>query len=114
MMTKLTITKLHAYDFGKNALDLVYSLLKNRKQRIKINTTFSTWTNLISSVSQGSVLSSLLFKFCLNNLLLFLQYINICNFADDTTPFVCNETLESVLDKLEGNSERAIFWFEIK
>ena len=28
------------------------------------------------------------------------------------TPFVCDETLESVLDKLEGNSEIAIFWFE--
>ena len=41
-----------------------------------------------------------------------LQGINICNFADETTPFVCDEKLESVLDKLEGNSELAIFWFE--
>ena len=44
----LLSAKLHAYGFGKHALDLVYSCLKNRKQRLKINTTFSTWTNLIS------------------------------------------------------------------
>ena len=29
---------------------LVYSYLKNRNQRVKINTTFSTWTDLISGV----------------------------------------------------------------
>ena len=48
----LLIAKLHAYGFGKNALDLVYSYLKNRKQRVKINTTVSTWTDLISGVPQ--------------------------------------------------------------
>ena len=38
----LLIAKLHAYSLGKSALDLVYSYLKNRKQKLKINTTFST------------------------------------------------------------------------
>ena len=47
---ELLMAKLHAYGFGKNALDLVYSYLKNRKQTVKINMTFSTWTDLISSV----------------------------------------------------------------
>ena len=40
----------------------------------------------------------------------FLQDIDICNFANDMTPFVCYETLESVLHKLEGNSELTIIW----
>ena len=44
----LLTAKLQAYGFGKHALDLVYSCFKNRKQRLKINTIFSTWTNLIS------------------------------------------------------------------
>ena len=46
----LLIAKLHAYGFGKNALDLVYSYLNNRNQRVKINTTFSTWTDLVNGV----------------------------------------------------------------
>ena len=35
----------------------------------------------------------------------------MCNFADEMTPFVYNETL-SVLDKLESNPELVIFWYE--
>ena len=69
----LLIARLHAYGFGKNTLDLVYSYFKNRKQRVKINTTISTnWTDLIGGVSQGSVLGSLLFNIYLSDLFLFL------------------------------------------
>ena len=64
----LLIAKLHAYGFGKNALDLVYGFLKNRKQRVKINTTFSTWTDLINGVPQRSVLGPLIFNIILNGL----------------------------------------------
>ena len=49
----LLVAKRHAYGFVKNALDLVYSYLKNRKQRMKMNTTINTWIDLISFVPQG-------------------------------------------------------------
>ena len=41
------------------------------------------------------IVGPLLFNIFLNDLF-FLQEINICNFAGDTTLFACNETLESV------------------
>ena len=71
---------------------------------MQINTSFSTWTDLIIGLPKASVLGPLFLNIYLNDLFFFLQDINICNFADETTPFVCHE--------LGVNSELAIFWFE--
>ena len=37
---ELLTAKLHAYRFSKEALKLILSYLKHRKQRVKINTTY--------------------------------------------------------------------------
>ena len=58
----LLIAKLHAYGVSKPALKLLKSYLSNRFQRTKINTCFSSWTELLLGVPQGSVLGPLLFK----------------------------------------------------
>ena len=47
----------------------------------------------------------------LNILFLFLNEIDVCNFAYDTTPFVCHKNLTELLEKLERNSELLIYWF---
>ena len=109
---ELLIAKLHAYGFSKSSLTLILSYLKDRWQRIKINTNFSSWTELIQGVPQGSILGPLLFNIYINDLFFVLTDVEICNFADDTTPFVCNQSIEEVLSKLEINAEIAISWFE--
>ena len=38
--------------------------------------------------------------------------IDICNFASNTTPFLCDQALETVLETQKSNSKKAIFWFE--
>ena len=58
----LLIAKLHVYGFSKNALNLIYNYLKDRLQRIKINQSYSSWSELIIGVPQGSVLGPLLFN----------------------------------------------------
>ena len=37
------IAKLHAYGFGRGALFMIHSYLSQRRQRVKINGSFSTW-----------------------------------------------------------------------
>ena len=108
---ELLIAKLHAYGFGRESLMLLLSCLSNRWERTKINTSFSSWTELLQGVPQGSFLGPLLFNIYLNDLFFFLD-CNVCNFADDTTPFVCNENLDFVLGELERNSNIAIDWLQ--
>ena len=42
----LLIAKLEAYGFGNSALRFVYNYLKERKQRTKVNGSYSTWREL--------------------------------------------------------------------
>ena len=86
--------------------------MSNRKQRIRINNVFSSWRDLILGMPQGSIRRLLLFNIYLNDLFFFLKDVGICNFADDTTTYISDESLENVLKSLEKNSVLAIRWFE--
>ena len=75
----LIIAKLEAYGFQTDALNLVYDYLSNRKQRVKINETFSCWKNIEYGVPQGSILGPLLFNIHLCDLFYFLEDLDIAS-----------------------------------
>ena len=66
---------------------------------------------MLKGVPQRSVLGPILLNIYLNNLFYFLL-CDVCNFADDTTPYACDKNLEFVLTKLENHSDIVIKWFE--
>ena len=74
---------------GKNILDLLYSYLKNRKERVNINTIISNCIDLISGIPQESVLGFLFLIFFKVDFP-FSYKTNICNFTNGTTHFVCH------------------------
>ena len=97
--------------FSREALRLVNSFLENRRQRVKINGSFSTYKQLSLSVPQGSVLGPLFFNIYINDLLLSIQDTDICNYADDTTIYACDDNLDNVIARLENDSSIIIQWF---
>ena len=108
----LLIAKLHAYGFDYSALKLIKSYLSNRWQRTKINTSFSSWSELITGIPQGSVLGPLLFNIFINDLFYFFDKIDVCNYADDTTLHGCDENLEVLVERLECAANIAVIWFK--
>ena len=93
-------------DLSKDALKLINSDMSDHWQRTKTDKSFSSWYAVLKRVPQGSVLGSVLFNIYLNDLFYFL-HCNICNFADDTTPYVCDKNLNFVMQQLEQQSNIA-------
>ena len=85
---ELLTAKLNAYGFSLPALRLINDYLSNRKQRTKIENTYSTWLDIIFGVPQGSILGPLLFNVFLADLFFTVNDINITSYADDNTPYM--------------------------
>ena len=62
---------------------------------------------------QGSILGLLLFNLSINDLFLFLERTNICNFADDNTIYRCDSVLEIILEDLQHDMKILLNWFKI-
>ena len=69
----LLIAKLKAYGFSKEALILMKSYLKNRKQKVQINNKFNSERDVIAGVPQGSIDGPHLFNLFIIDLTFFIE-----------------------------------------
>ena len=108
----LLIAKMHAYGFNLGSLKLINSYLSNRKQRTKIDSSFSSWAEIILGVPQGSILGPLLFNIYINDIFFFIIESDIANYADDNTLYTSSRYCEETILKLEKDANILIKWFK--
>ena len=101
------IAKLDDYGFKNDALYLIFNYLNNRKQRVKINSSFSSFQNIISGVPSGSLLGPLLFNIFHTDIFLFCP-TEIASYADDNIPYATGDCLKKTLQKVEASNILAL------
>ena len=99
------------YGFDIKTLKLLHSYLKKKWQKPKVNSSFSTWSELLQGLPQGSVLGPILFNIYLNDLFYLTEMTQVCNFTDDTTFYVCEKDL---INRLAPAVSSLRLFYEIK
>ena len=107
----LIIAKLYAYGFDYKAVKLIYDYLSCRFQRVRINSSYSSWKEILKGVPQGSILGPMLFNIYLSDLFISLSETNICSYADDNSPYACKANTDDVITQLQEDSNKLLQWF---
>ena len=106
----LLMAKLEAYRFS-NALLFMLSYVKNRSQRVSINSSFNTWEEIIAAVPKGSILGPLLFNIFLNDIFYLENISFLINYADDNVFYVVDCNLGEVKQNLSQDLLKLSGWF---
>ena len=88
------------------------SYLSERQQRTKVNNTYSTYSDILFGVPQGSTLGPLLFNIYISDMFYGTDICNIASYADYNTPYTSDFNLEEVIQKLELTTNNLFEWFK--
>ena len=81
------IAKLDAYGIDKNSLKQIHSYFFNRKQRVKINDRYSSWSEILFGVTQRSIVRPFLFNIFICDMFYSLEDLDIANYEDDSKTY---------------------------
>ena len=107
----LSVSKLAAYGFDYNSMQILQSIPSIKKQRIKINDAYSKYCEILFGVPQGSILGPLLFNIYICNMFYDINDCDIARYTDDNTPYASSSNLDALINKLEESTNNLFQWF---
>ena len=111
LLHDLLIAKLAAYAFDYDSLVYIQSYLSKRQQKTKVSNAYSTSSDILYVVLQGSMLGPLLFKIY-SDMFYHIDKCDIVRYADNNTPYTSDVNLKEVIQKLELTTNNLFEWFE--
>ena len=102
---KRLLTKLEAYGISGNLHSWIADFLKDREQKVRVGSSFSSSAEVLSGIPQGSILGPILFTLFINDL---PDCVTSCCkiFADDTK--IYNDSSKSA--DLQADIDRLLEW----
>ena len=82
------------------SLNFLVDYLSLRKHRTKVGSPYSKWSEICQGIPQGSVLGPLLFNVFINDIFIFAEKSEICNFADDNATYLWGKDLPKIKEDL--------------
>ena len=102
--------KLADLDVDKTVLEWVGNYLKNRKQRVYANSTYSSCQSIKQGVPQGSVLGPLFYIIYANDLTKIIKNCEIAMYADDTVLYISNNNYNVAVKGMQEDMDSLSAW----
>ena len=109
MHPALLLSKLRAYGFEENFINLLHSYLCGRSNRVKLASRKHSWKRVNQGCPQGSDLG--LWNIFQNDLVYEIER-NLSMYADDNQLFEISDNVATINDNLNANARKASSWYE--